>query len=60
MYPNVLTCDEFVCGKGHCMACFQEICGHFMSQFVLEDKVCHFLIGDDSMMLIYLYANMLT
>ena len=31
-----------------------------MSQFGLEDKVCHFLIGDDLLMLIYVYANMLT
>ena len=31
-----------------------------MSQFVLEDKVCHCLIGDDSLMLIYVYVNMLT
>ena len=30
-----------------------------MSQFGLEDKVCHFLIGDDLLMLIYVCANML-
>ena len=31
-----------------------------MSQFGLEDKVWHCLIGDDLLMLIYMYANMLT
>ena len=31
-----------------------------MSQFSLEDKVCHCLISDDLLMLIYVYANMLT
>ena len=31
-----------------------------MSQFSLKDKVCHCLIGDDLLMLIYVYANMLT
>ena len=31
-----------------------------MSQFGLEDKVCHFLMGDDLLMLIYVCANMLT
>ena len=31
-----------------------------MSQFVLEDKLCHFLIGDDLLMLIYVCANILT
>ena len=31
-----------------------------MSQFGLEDKVCHCLIGDDLMMLIYVCANILT
>ena len=31
-----------------------------MSQFGLEDKVCHFLIGDDFLMLIYVCANILT
>ena len=31
-----------------------------MSQFGLEDKVCHFLIGDDLLMLIYVCACMLT
>ena len=31
-----------------------------MSQFGLEDKVCHFLISDDLLMLIYVCAIMLT
>ena len=31
-----------------------------MSQFSLDDKVCHFLISDDLLMLIYMCANMLT
>ena len=31
-----------------------------MSQFGLEDKVCHFLIGDDLLILIYVCTNMLT
>ena len=31
-----------------------------MSQFGLEDKVCHFLIGDGLLMLIYACANILT
>ena len=31
-----------------------------MSQFGLEDKVCHYLIGDDLLMLIYVCENMLT
>ena len=31
-----------------------------MSQFGLEDKVCHCLVGDDSLMLIYVCANILT
>ena len=31
-----------------------------MSQVDLEDKVCHFLIGDDLLMLIYVCGNMLT
>ena len=31
-----------------------------MSQFVSEDKVCHCLIGDDLLMLIYVCANILT
>ena len=31
-----------------------------MSQFGLEDKVCHFLIDDDLLMLMYVCANMLT
>ena len=30
-----------------------------MSQFRLEDKVCHCLIGDDLLMLIYVLANIL-
>ena len=31
-----------------------------MSEFSLEDKVCHCLIGGDLLMLIYVCANMLT
>ena len=31
-----------------------------MSQFGLEDKVCHCLIGDDLLILIYVSANMLS
>ena len=31
-----------------------------MSQFGLEDKACHFLIGDDLLMLIYVCENILT
>ena len=31
-----------------------------MSQVVLEDKVCHCLIGDDLLMLIYVCSNILT
>ena len=31
-----------------------------MPQFGLEDKVCHYLIGDDLLMLIYVRANILT
>ena len=31
-----------------------------MSQFGLEDKVCHCLIGDALFMLMYVCANMLT
>ena len=31
-----------------------------MSQFDLEDNVCHFLIGDDLLMLTYACANILT
>ena len=31
-----------------------------MSQFGVEDKVCHHLIGDDLLMLMYVCANMLT
>ena len=31
-----------------------------MSQIGLEDKVCHRLIGDDLLMLIYVCANILT
>ena len=31
-----------------------------MSQFRLKDKVCHCLIGDDLLMLIYVCENMLT
>ena len=31
-----------------------------MSQFGLEDKVCYCLIGDDLLMLIYVYANIST
>ena len=31
-----------------------------MSQFGLKDKVCHCLIGDDLLMLIYVCVNMLT
>ena len=31
-----------------------------MSQFGLEDKAFHCLIGDDFLMLIYVCANMLT
>ena len=42
------------------MACLQVIFGHAMSQFDLEDKLCHCLIGDDLFMLIYVCANMLT
>ena len=42
------------------MACLKAIWGHVMSQFGLEDKVCHCLIGDDLLMLIYVCANMLT
>ena len=30
-----------------------------MSQFVLKDKVCHCLIGDDLLMLIYVCAYIL-
>ena len=42
------------------MACLYVICGHAMSQFGLKDKVCHCLIGDDLLMLIYVCANILT
>ena len=31
-----------------------------MSQFSLENKVCHYLISDDLLILIYVCANMLT
>ena len=31
-----------------------------MSQFGLENKVCHCLIGDDLLLLIYVCANMFT
>ena len=31
-----------------------------MSQFGLEDKVCHCLIGDDLLKLMYVCENMLT
>ena len=31
-----------------------------MSKLGLEDKVCHCLISDDLLMLIYVCANMLT
>ena len=31
-----------------------------MLQFGPEDKVCHCLIGDDLLMLMYVCANMLT
>ena len=31
-----------------------------MSQFVLEDKLCHSLIGDELLILIYVCENRLT
>ena len=31
-----------------------------MSQFGLEDKECHYLIGDDLLILMYVCANILT
>ena len=31
-----------------------------MSQFGLDDKVCHFLVGDDLLILVYVFANILT
>ena len=31
-----------------------------MSQFMLEDTVCHCLIGDDLLMLMYVCENILT
>ena len=31
-----------------------------MSQFVLEDKICYCLMGDDLLILIYVCSNMLT
>ena len=31
-----------------------------MSKFGLEDKICHFLIGDVLLMLIHVCANILT
>ena len=31
-----------------------------MSQFGLDDKVCHCLVGDDLLMLVYVFANILT
>ena len=43
------------------MACLYDICGHAMSQFGLEDKICHCLIGDDDLlMLIFVCGNILT
>ena len=42
------------------MAFLKAICGHVMSQDGLEDKVCHCLIGNDLLMLIYVCANKLT
>ena len=41
------------------MACLYAIYEHVMSQFGLEDKVCHCLIGDDLLMLKFVCANML-
>ena len=31
-----------------------------MSQFGIEDKICHCLIGDELLMLMYVCSNMLT
>ena len=35
-------------------------CRLFVDMFGLENKVCHYLIGDDLLMLIYVCGNILT